>query len=167
MSCLCAAGNIAAPGNLPRRWISSRNSATIRRSTTCWCYLQNPLATYFATASHWHKAFRRTIKDEARGLVILAPRTPVLMVYDIADTEGPPLPDKLQVFTQTSGPFNPMILDRTLKNAERDRILIERKDDGAVARGLRHGAGAGAALENARRPAPGTGAGGGLLRALP
>ena len=37
------------------------------------------IATYFATASHWHKAFRRTIKDEARGLVILAPRTPVLI----------------------------------------------------------------------------------------
>ena len=45
-------------------------------------FLQNPLATYFATASHWHKVFRRTIKDEARGMVILAPRTPVLMVYD-------------------------------------------------------------------------------------
>lgn len=78
-------------------------------------YLQNPLATYFATASHWHKAFRRSIKDEARGLVILAPRTPVLMVYDIADTDGPPLPDKMEAFTQTTGPFNPIILDRTLK----------------------------------------------------
>jgi len=99
-------------------------------------FLQNPLATYFATASHWHKAFRRTIKDEARGLVILAPRTPVLMVYDIADTEGPPLPDKLQAFTQTSGPFNPLILDRTLKNAERDRILIERKEMGPLRGGF-------------------------------
>ena len=99
-------------------------------------FLQNPLATYFATASHWHKAFGRTIKDEARGLVILAPRTPVLMVYDIADTEGPPLPDKLQMFTQTSGPFNPMILERTLKNAERDRILVERKAMGALRAGF-------------------------------
>ena len=99
-------------------------------------YLQNPLATYFATASHWHKAFRRAIKDEARGLVILAPRTPVLMVYDIADTDGPPLPDKLQVFTQTSGPFNPAILEHTLKNAERDRILIERKTMGPLRAGF-------------------------------
>ena len=99
-------------------------------------FLQNPLATYFATASHWHKAFGRTIKDEARGLVILAPRTPVLMVYDIADTEGPPLPDKLQAFTQTSGPFNPMILERTLKNAERDCILVERKAMGALRAGF-------------------------------
>ena len=99
-------------------------------------FLQNPLATYFATASHWFKAFRRTIKDEARGLVILAPRTPVLMVYDIADTEGPPLPGKLEAFTQTSGPFNPMVLERTLKNAERDRILIERKAMGPLRGGF-------------------------------
>jgi hypothetical protein len=99
-------------------------------------YLQNPLATYFATASHWHKAFGRAIKNEARGLVILAPRTPVLMVYDIEDTEGPPLPDKLDGFTQTSGPFNPMILERTLKNAERDRILIERKAMGPLRAGF-------------------------------
>jgi len=99
-------------------------------------FLQNPLATYFATASHWHKAFGRAIKDEARGLVILAPRTPVLMVYDIADTEGPPLPDKLQWFTRTSGPFNPMILERTLKNAERDRIHIERKAMGLLRAGF-------------------------------
>lgn len=99
-------------------------------------FLQNPLATYFATASHWHKAFGRTVKDEARGLVILAPRTPVLMVYDIDDTDGPPLPGKLQVFTQASGPFNPIILDRTLKNCERDRILLERKTMGPMRGGF-------------------------------
>jgi hypothetical protein len=99
-------------------------------------FLQNPLATYFATARHWRRAFGRRIKDEARGLVILAPRTPVLMVYDIADTEGPPLPHKFEVFTQTTGPFNPLILDRTLKNAERDRILIERKAMGLLRGGF-------------------------------
>ena len=99
-------------------------------------FLQNPLATYFATASHWRRAFGRAIKDEARGLVILAPRTPVLMVYDIADTEGPPLPHKFEIFTQTTGPFNPLILERTLKNAERDRILIERKAMGPLRGGF-------------------------------
>jgi hypothetical protein len=99
-------------------------------------FLQNPLATYFATAAHWHKAFGRAVKDEARGLVILAPRTPVLMVYDIADTEGPPLPDKLELFSRISGPFNPAILERTLKNAERDRILVERKAMGRLRAGF-------------------------------
>jgi len=102
-------------------------------------FLQNPLATHFATARHWHKAFGRTLKEEARGLVILAPRTPVLIVYDIADTEGPPLPGQLRVFTQTSGPFNPLLLDRTVKNCERDRILLERKSMGPLRGGFATG----------------------------
>jgi hypothetical protein len=99
-------------------------------------YLQNPMATYFATASHWQKAFRRTIKDEARGMIILAPRTPVLLVYDVADTDGPPLPGKLELFTKTAGLFNPMILDRTIKNCERDRIQVERKPMGQLRGGF-------------------------------
>jgi hypothetical protein len=99
-------------------------------------YLQNPMATYFATASHWHKVFQRTIKDEARGMIILAPRTPVLLVYDVADTDGPPLPDKLEVFTRTSGRFNPMILERTIKNCGRDRIRVERKPMGQLRGGF-------------------------------
>jgi hypothetical protein len=89
-------------------------------------YAQNPLTTYFATASHWRKSFGRSIKEEARGMLILAPRTPVLMVYDIADTDGPPLPDKLRMFGQISGRFNPALLDRTIKNCERDHIQVRR-----------------------------------------
>jgi hypothetical protein len=99
-------------------------------------YLQNPMATYFATARHWQKAFGRSVKEDARGMVLLAPRTPVLLVYDIADTEGPPLPDKLGAFTKTSGRFNPAVLDRTIKNAERDRIRVERKPMGQLRGGF-------------------------------
>jgi hypothetical protein len=89
-------------------------------------YAQNPLATHFATASHWHKAFGRSVKEEARGMLILAPRTPVLMVYDVADTDGPPLPEQMRVFARTSGRFNPALLDRTMKNCERDQIQVQR-----------------------------------------
>jgi hypothetical protein len=99
-------------------------------------FLQNPLATYFATASHWHKFFRRAIKDEARGMIILAPRTPVLLVYDVSDTDGPPLPEKLESFTKTSGRFDPITLDRTIKNCERDRIRVERKPMGQLRGGF-------------------------------
>ncbi|HEX4119406.1 MAG TPA: hypothetical protein VH619_02165 [Verrucomicrobiae bacterium] len=99
-------------------------------------YLQNPMATYFATARHWHKAFGRSVKEDARGMVLLAPRTPVLLVYDIGDTEGPPLPDKMRVFSETPGRFNPAILDRTIKNAQRDRIRIERKPMGQLRGGF-------------------------------
>jgi hypothetical protein len=99
-------------------------------------FMQNPLATYFATASHWRKAFGRSIKPEARGMLILAPRTPVLIVYDIADTEGPPLPEKLRVFAQTAGPFNPAVLERTVKNCERDRVQVVREPMGPLRGGF-------------------------------
>jgi hypothetical protein len=99
-------------------------------------YLQNPMATYFATARHWQQAFGRSVKEDARGMVLLAPRTPVLLVYDIADTDGPPLPDKLSHFGRASGRFNPAILDRAIKNAERDRIAVERKPMGQLRGGF-------------------------------
>jgi hypothetical protein len=99
-------------------------------------YLQNPMATYFATARHWQQAFGRSVKEDGRGMVLLAPRTPVLLVYDIADTEGPPLPDKLALIAQATGRFNPAILDRTIKNTERDRIAVERKPMGQLRGGF-------------------------------
>jgi hypothetical protein len=99
-------------------------------------YVPNPMAVYFATASHWFKAFRRAIKEEARGMIILAPRTPVLVVYDISETEGQPLPDKLENFAKTSGRFNPIVFDRTVKNCERDRIRVFRKPLGQLRAGF-------------------------------
>jgi hypothetical protein len=99
-------------------------------------YLQNPLTTYFATAAHWQKAFGRTIREEARGMIILAPRTPVLLVYDIADTNGPKLPARLDLFSAISGKFHPRTFDHTAKNCQRDRILIERKPMGKLRGGF-------------------------------
>lgn len=99
-------------------------------------YLQNPLATYFATAAHWQKSFGRTIKEDARGMIILAPRTPVLVVYDVADTEGPRLPAKFEHLAATAGAFDPRILDHTLKNCERHRIRVEFKPMGQLRAGM-------------------------------
>jgi len=99
-------------------------------------YAQNPLTTRFATASHWRKVFGRSIKEDARGMLILAPRTPVLMVYDIADTEGPPLPESLRVFAQTSGRLNPALLDRTIENCQRDKIQVRRVPMGELRGGF-------------------------------
>ena len=99
-------------------------------------FLQNPLTTCFATASHWRKIFHRTIKEEARPMIILAPRTPVLLVYDISDTEGPKLPQKLEQFSKVSGRFDPLIFRHTVKNCEQDHIQIERKPMGQLRAGF-------------------------------
>ncbi len=53
-------------------------------------YLQNPQATEVATARAWVTRRRRRIRPEARPIAILAPMSPVVFVFDIADTVGPP-----------------------------------------------------------------------------
>jgi len=54
-------------------------------------HLQDPAATRVATARMWVRKYQRRLLPEARPIVILAPMSPVLFVYDIRDTEGPPL----------------------------------------------------------------------------
>lgn len=56
-------------------------------------HIQNPKVTFFGGVSFWKKKFNRTIKKEARPHVILAPNGPVMMVYDVFDTEGKDSPD--------------------------------------------------------------------------
>lgn len=58
-------------------------------------YIQNPAVTFFGSESYWKKKFQRTIKEDARPLIILAPKHPVLLAYDIFDTEGRITPEQL------------------------------------------------------------------------
>lgn len=58
-------------------------------------HTQNPNVTFVATPRQWDRDFSRTIKPEARPLVILQPFAPVLFVFDLADTQGGPLPTAL------------------------------------------------------------------------
>jgi hypothetical protein len=58
-------------------------------------YLQNPLATYVATARTWAQKYNRQPKRNAKPLVILAPMAPILFLFDIQDTEGAPIPSDL------------------------------------------------------------------------
>jgi hypothetical protein len=54
--------------------------------------------SYVATRFQWWALFRRVPKEGARPLVVLKAFGPVDFVYDILDTEGPPLPDGVQSF---------------------------------------------------------------------
>ncbi len=51
-----------------------------------------------ASAKDWKKRFGRTIKEDARPLLILLPFAPVALVYDLLDTEGMPLPEHAYAF---------------------------------------------------------------------
>ncbi len=58
-------------------------------------YLQNPLATYVATARTWAQKYNRQPRRNAKPVVILAPMAPILFLFDIRDTEGAPVPSAL------------------------------------------------------------------------
>lgn len=89
--------------------------------------VQRPSCSYYATEKHWLQAFQRQVKEDARPILILAPMHPVMLVYDLDDTNGPPLPDKLRNFAATQGEWNSKVLENTLANADRDKVLVQFK----------------------------------------
>jgi hypothetical protein len=91
------------------------------------CFLlhaQKPSVSWVATASQWNHRFGRTVKQGARPLVILAPMSPVLFVFDAEDTEGDPLPATLTDPFATEGVLSEGMWEKTLANLPRDRVLL-------------------------------------------
>ena len=90
--------------------------------------LQNPACSFFATESHWRKKFRASLKEDARPMVILAPMRPVMLVYDLDQVEGAPLPEELEKFATFEGQWNEAWLALAVENAaQRDRIRVDFK----------------------------------------
>lgn len=90
--------------------------------------IQNPSCGFYATEKDWLRRFGRVVKEDARPMLILAPMHPVLLVYDLDSTDGPSLPNKLELFAQASGDWDLRVLDLTLENVERDKILVQVKE---------------------------------------
>jgi len=90
-------------------------------------YLQNPEVTYYATTSHWRRAFNRWVKPDARPMVILAPMTPVLFVYDMDDTDGVPVPELIEDPFKVEGSIPDEILNKTMENCNSFGIHIRKK----------------------------------------
>ena len=64
------------------------------RYNTMLVYLQNEAVTFFGGKSFWRKRFGRGVKKDARPYIILAPMGPVMLVYDVMDTEGKESPEE-------------------------------------------------------------------------
>ena len=60
-------------------------------------------------------------------MLILAPMHPVMLVYDVDQTEGAPLPEHLTEFATFEGAFEPEWLERMTKNAGSYRIRVDFK----------------------------------------
>ncbi len=57
-------------------------------------HAQNPNVEYVATSNDWERRHKRKVKANAKPIVILAPFHPILMVFDVNDTDGAPLPNR-------------------------------------------------------------------------
>lgn len=64
------------------------------RFNTMLVYIQNEAVTFFGGVSYWWKKFRRKVNPDARPYIILAPNGPIMLVYDIFDTEGKETPEE-------------------------------------------------------------------------
>lgn len=90
--------------------------------------LQNPRCSFYATEPDWRKRFERTLKEDARPMLILAPMHPVMLVYDLEQTEGPPLPKELNEFAKFEGEWRADWLARMVTNASlHDKIRVDFK----------------------------------------
>jgi hypothetical protein len=90
--------------------------------------IQDPTCSFYATAYDWSNRFTRSLKEDARPMLILAPMHPVMLVYSLDQTEGPDLPDELNRFARFEGEWNPDWLRRIIGNAAKhDHIRVDFK----------------------------------------
>ena len=91
-------------------------------------HLQNPDVTYVASAHQWRERFGRTVKPQARAMVVVSHRALLSQVYDLTDTEGPELPENWQAPFETRGELSELIWQRTVMNCRQDRIAVLEKE---------------------------------------
>lgn len=103
-------------------------------------HVQMPSATYVATASRWLHDHGRRVLPNARPLVILQPRGPVMFVFDVGETE--PLPGAPSLPREITAPFaaygddaRPR-LARIEENVVRDGVRVSYASHGTQSAGL-------------------------------
>ncbi|MDD2660198.1 MAG: hypothetical protein PHY54_11070 [Methylococcales bacterium] len=94
-------------------------------------HIQKPGLRFAASKHDWETKFNRSVKEGARPLLILWPFAPVVLVYDVDDTEGDKLPaDVAQAFRATGKMTETQIQGfiSKLKKSGIDTQLIEYGD---------------------------------------
>jgi hypothetical protein len=89
--------------------------------------VQNPSCSFYAREKDWNERFDRYLKEDARPMLILAPMHPVMLVYDIDQTEGAPLPEHLTKFANFEGDFDSRWLDKMVQQAAGHKIRVDIK----------------------------------------
>lgn len=103
------------------------------RFNTMLVYLQDESVTFFGGANFWQKKFNRNVKEDARPYVILQPFSPVMLVYDVFQTEGTETPQEFlekglgRKLFEVNGRINHQILDDAIAIARSWGIKISIK----------------------------------------
>ncbi len=103
------------------------------RFNTMLVYLQDESVTFFGGSTFWRKKFNRAVLEDARPYVILQPFSPVMLVYDIFQTEGFESPQEFLENGLGTKPFdvkgkiNPHILDDAISIAQSWGIKVSFK----------------------------------------
>jgi predicted metallopeptidase len=92
------------------------------RFNTMLVFLQNEHITFFGGSQFWKKKFNRSIGSEARPYVILQPFGPVMLAYDVMETEGKESPEEFIKNGLGSDPFE--VKGRISSKTLDDAILI-------------------------------------------
>ncbi|MBZ5857555.1 hypothetical protein [Flavihumibacter profundi] len=90
-------------------------------------HMQNRGVEIVLSYKRWRQ-LGRTIKYDARPMLILVPFGPIEFVYDIADTEGAPIPEALINPFNTNGELKVGVLERTIKNCVYDEIYYQEEN---------------------------------------
>ena len=87
-------------------------------------HMQNPSVTFVRTPRQWERDFGRRVKPDACPMIILAPMSPVLFVYDLADTEGKPLPANYDQPFRVNGMISQSRWGCTVENSRINKIAV-------------------------------------------
>jgi hypothetical protein len=98
-------------------------------------HTQMPGARFVAPPDRWLYKYQHRMKPNARPLVILRPKGPVMFVFDVSDAEAlpdaPPLPKEVVDPFGVGGAGLRSESDATITNAKRDGVRISMQETGS------------------------------------
>lgn len=89
------------------------------RFNTMMVYIQDDSVTFFGGVSYWKKKWGRTVNEDAKPYIILAPNGPIMLVFDVMETDGTLSPEEFLIKGLGRKPLEVKgeISDKALKKA--------------------------------------------------